>query len=302
MDSPFLFHRIAIVGIGLIGGSLARSLRQSGEVGEVVGIEPHSAILARARERGLIDRGTSDPALGVRGADLVVIAVPVGSFAQALESVLDGLEDGTVVTDVGSVKGAVQDQAEAILGAGQAFVGGHPIAGTEDSGVEAATEGLFRDALCVLTPTETTPHWALTRVRGLWERLGARIAVMDPQGHDQSLAVTSHLPHMLAFALVQTLADRLGRGGMERFAASGFRDLTRIAGSDAIMWRDIALTNRTALLATIDRFQVQLAELRGAIERGDGETLEALFREARALRRGLSASSSLNGEQDGQAG
>ncbi len=295
MSQSPAFQRVAILGVGLIGGSLARDLRASGSVGEVVGIEPDPATLDRARQRGLIDRGETDPESGVRDADVVVVAVPVGSFGEALAAIRPGLSEGVVVTDVGSVKGPVQAEAEEALAGAAAFVGGHPIAGTEDSGVDAAVPDLFRDALCVLTRTGTTPEWAVTRIRRLWEGVGGEVVCMDPEEHDRILAATSHLPHMLAFALIRTFAGLSAGPGVERFAAGGFRDLTRIAGSDAIMWRDIALANAPALLATIDRFQERLRELRYAIEAGDGETLEGLLREARELRRGLAGDADESG-------
>lgn len=295
MSQSSAFQRVAILGVGLIGGSLGRDLRVSGRVSEVVGIEPDPTTLERARQRGLIDRGETDPESGVRDAEVIVIAVPVGSFGEVLAAMRPGLTEGAVVTDVGSVKGSVQAEAEGVLGGAATFVGGHPIAGTEDSGVEAAVSDLFRDALCILTPTGTTPEGAVTWIRRLWEGVGGEVVCMDPEEHDRILAATSHLPHMLAFALIRTFAGLSTGPGVERFAAGGFRDLTRIAGSDSIMWRDIALANAPALLATIDRFQERLGELRYAIEAGDGETLAGLLREARELRRGLAGDGDENG-------
>lgn len=287
-DEP-LFQRAAVIGVGLIGGSLAWALRHHRLAGEVVGIEPDEVTLERARQRHLIDRGVTDPAAGVAGADLVVLAVPVGSVGELLAAIRPALAEGVLVTDVGSVKASVQAEAEGVLDGAAVFVGGHPIAGTEDSGVEAALGDLFRGAQCVLTPTAATPDWALARLRALWEGIGSEVVVMGPAEHDEVLAATSHLPHMLAYALIQTFGALPERDQLERFAAGGFRDLTRIAGSDARMWRDIALANRDALLAMIDRFEYQLDTLREAIETGDGGTLEGFFSEARALRRGLGA-------------
>jgi prephenate dehydrogenase len=284
-----LFQRAAVIGVGLIGGSLAWALRHHGVAGEVVGVEPDTATLERARQRHLIDRGVTDPADGVAGAGLVVLAVPVGRFADLLSAVKPALSPGVLVTDVGSVKGPVQADAERILGPEAAFVGGHPIAGTADSGVEAALGDLFRGAQCVLTPTASTPVWAVERLRAAWEAVGSEVVTMTPAEHDRILAATSHLPHMLAYTLIQTFGALPERERLERFAAGGFRDLTRIAGSDAVMWRDIALANRDALLAMIDGFEAQLGTLRNAIEAGDGEALQRFFAEARALRRGLAA-------------
>jgi prephenate dehydrogenase len=287
-DGQAPLGRVAIVGVGLIGGSLGLTLRYSGAAREVVGVDTAEATVKRAVERGLVDRGETDPVGAVRGADLVVVAVPVGSFHRVLEAVRPGLGLDAVVTDVGSVKEPVVRDAASVLGPeGPAFVGGHPIAGTADSGVEAAVAELFTGALCVLTPGGNTPEWALDRVRALWEAAGSEVVTMEAAEHDRVLALTSHLPHMLAFSLIRTFGE-VGEGDrFSRFAAGGFRDLTRIAGSDAIMWRDIALANAGPLMEMIDRFEGQLQDLRRAIESGDGEALEALFREARALRRGL---------------
>lgn len=290
MSNAPLFQRAAIIGVGLIGGSLGWALRHHGVAAEVVGVEPDPATLERARQRGLIDRGETDPATAATGADLVVLAVPVGSFAHVLETVRPALAPQALVTDVGSVKGTVQAEAERLLGPDAAFVGGHPIAGTADSGVEAALGDLFRGALCVLTPGPGTPAAAVDRLTAVWEAVGSQVVTMEPAQHDRVLAATSHLPHMLAYALIQTFGALPERELLERFAAGGFRDLTRIAGSDALMWRDIALANREALVAMIDGFEQRLGSLRAAIEAGDGEALEAFFREARAIRRGLSGS------------
>jgi len=294
--------RVAILGVGLIGGSLGLALRHSGAAREVVGVDTAEATVERAVERGLVDRGATDPAVGVQGADLVVVAVPVGSFHGVLEAARPGLGPDAVVTDVGSVKEPVVRDAVAVLGReGPPFVGGHPIAGTADSGVEAAVAGLYSGALCVLTPGEDTPGFALQRVMALWQAAGSEVATMSPAEHDRVLALTSHLPHMLAFSLIRTFGE-VGEGDrFSRFAAGGFRDLTRIAGSDAIMWRDIALANAGPLLEMIDRFEGQLQSLRRAIEAGDGEALEAFLREARALRRGLPAPDSHSEESHDDA-
>jgi prephenate dehydrogenase len=284
-----LFQRVTVIGVGLIGGSLGWALRHYGVAGEVVGVEPDSGTLERARQRGLIDRGATDPAAAVVGADLVVLAVPVGSFATVLAAIAPHLEAEVLVTDVGSVKAPAQADAERLLGATAVFIGGHPIAGTEDSGVEAALGDLFRGAPCVLAPTAASPAWAVERLRATWEAIGSEVVTMTPAEHDRVLAATSHLPHMLAYTLIQTFGALPERDRLEWFAAGGFRDLTRIAGSDAVMWRDIALANRDPLLAMIDDFEAQLGKLRSAIESGDGPALEAFFREARGLRRNLAS-------------
>lgn len=279
--------RVTILGVGLIGGSIGWGLRHSGAA-EVVGVDPGDGVLERALDRGLIDSAERDPAVGVHGADMVVVAVPVASFGALLSAARPGLAPGTVVTDVGSVKAAVVEEARTSLaGTGTEFLGGHPIAGTADSGVEAALGNLFQDAFCVLTPEADTSDRARNRAEALWAALGAETVHMAPDEHDRVLAATSHLPHMLAYSLIQTFGALPPEEGLARFAAGGFRDLTRIAGSDAVMWRDIALTNRDALLAMIDAFDRQLATVRQAVAEADGSALEAYFREARRLRRGL---------------
>ncbi|MFP4560338.1 MAG: prephenate dehydrogenase [Thiohalorhabdus sp.] len=291
---------MTIVGLGLIGGSLGLALRQCAEVGEVVGMDASPAVGERALQRGLVDRVAADPAAGVRGADVVVLAVPVGSFGAVLEAIVPGLGEDALVTDVGSVKGPVAAEAEDLLGGRARFLGGHPLAGTEDSGVEAALEDLFQGALCILTPTAETPSADVERLAALWRLVGSEVVTMDPEEHDYVLAATSHLPHMLAFSLIRTFGgldkpERLGR-----FAAGGFRDLTRIAGSDPVMWRDIALANAGPLLEMIDRFEARMDDLRRAIAAEDGAALEAFFGEARALRRGLPPRSHADEEQDDQ--
>ncbi|HKJ87048.1 MAG TPA: prephenate dehydrogenase/arogenate dehydrogenase family protein, partial [Gammaproteobacteria bacterium] len=232
MEQPVSFRRVAVIGLGLIGGSLAWALRRSGAVGEVVGVDASREALARAGQRGLIDRGVADPAEAVRGAELVVTAVPVGSFGAVLAAAAPGLEEGALVTDVGSVKAPLLAEARALLPEGAVFVGGHPLACTEDSGVEAAQSGLFAGALCILTPEPSTPAWAVERVTALWHLVGSEVVTMGPQEHDRVLAATSHLPHMLAFSLIRTFGDLEDSEDLGRFAAGGFRDLTRIAGSD----------------------------------------------------------------------
>ena len=279
--------RVAILGVGLIGGSIGWGLRHA-DAAEVVGVDSGDGVLDRALERGLIDSAERDPAAGVREADMVVFAVPVARFGSLLSAARAGLAPGTVVTDVGSAKAAVVEEARTSLaGTGVEFLGGHPIAGTAESGVEAALGNLFQDAFCVITPEADTSDRARNRVEALWAALGAETVHMAPEEHDRVLAATSHLPHMLAYSLIQTFGALPPEEGLARFAAGGFRDLTRIAGSDAVMWRDIALTNREALLEMIDAFDRQLATVREAVAEADGPRLEAYFQEARQLRRGL---------------
>ncbi|HKJ88091.1 MAG TPA: prephenate dehydrogenase/arogenate dehydrogenase family protein [Gammaproteobacteria bacterium] len=300
MEGEVGFGRVAIIGLGLIGGSLGLALRRSGAVDEVVGVDLSASVLARAEERGLIDRGTTDPGAGVAGAEVVVTAVPVGSFGAVLAAARPGLAEGVLVTDVGSVKAPVIAEAETLLPETATFVGGHPLAGTEDSGVEAALDRLFQKALCILTPTPATPARDLERAKALWTLVGSEVVTMEPREHDRVLAATSHLPHMMAFTLIRTFGDLDAPDHLARFAAGGFRDLTRIAGSDPIMWRDIALANSEPLLEMLDRFEERLEDLRQAIAAGDGTALESFFREARALRRGLPPRAHPDEEQDEQ--
>jgi prephenate dehydrogenase len=269
-----LFERAAIVGVGLIGGSLALAARVAGLVGEVVGVGRSEANLATAVQRRIVDRATRDVAT-IGRVDLVVLAVPVRSTAATAAALLPHLAPGTVVTDVGSVKGEVVAQMEALLPADRPFVGAHPIAGSERAGAAAAAADLFRGARCVLTPTPRTNGAALQRVRALWEGVGARVEEMSPQAHDRALAWTSHLVHLLAYALVRGIE----RADPALLAAGGpsLRDATRVAASPAELWRDIFLANAEALLGALDGVSAEVAALRAAITAGDAAVLEALI-------------------------
>ncbi|WP_123401846.1 prephenate dehydrogenase/arogenate dehydrogenase family protein [Inmirania thermothiophila] len=278
-------RRLAVLGVGLIGGSLARALRRAEAVGEIVGCGRDPAHLARAVELGVVDRAETDPAAAVAGADLVVLAVPLGAMRAVLAAAAPALAADAVVTDVGSAKASVIADARAVFGRiPRWFVPGHPIAGTERSGVEAAFAELFEDHRVLLTPVAETDPAAVERVRRMWEAAGAVVETMEVAHHDAVLAATSHLPHMLAYALVDALARLEGHEEIFRYAAGGFRDFTRIASSDPVMWHDICLANREALLGMLRRFQADLARLADAVEAGDGETLLATFRRAKAAR------------------
>lgn len=273
------FERAAIVGVGLIGGSLALAARAAGLFGEVVGVGRSAANLAAAQARGLIDRQAASPA-AIGPVDLVVLAVPVRSSGAVAAALAPHLRPGTVVTDVGSVKGEVVAAVEAALPADRPFVGGHPIAGSEQAGAAAARADLFHGARCVLTPTARTDGAALAAVRALWEGVGARVDVMDPDAHDRALAWVSHLPHVVAYALVRALhgAD----GELAAYAGGSWRDATRVAASRAELWRDIFLANADALVAAGDAFAAALAELRAAVQAGDAAALDRLLGEAAA--------------------
>ncbi len=279
------FRRLAIVGVGLIGGSLARALRRAGKRLEIVGYGRNHLNLQRALELGVIDRFETRLADAVQGADMIVVAVPVGSMARVLGELAPHVGADAVITDVGSTKGSVIDDARAALGEIlPQFVPGHPIAGNERRGVEASTAGLFEDRAVLLTPVSETRPIALARVRAMWQTAGARVIEMDAPRHDRILAATSHLPHVLAYTLVETLAGMDDGEEIFNYAAGGFRDFTRIASSDPLMWRDICVANRDAILAALEAYRRRLDEVSQAIERADGDALIRLFERAKAAR------------------
>ena len=283
-----LINRLALIGVGLIGGSLALALRERGAVGEVVGIGRGEANLRRGVELGVIDRYLHDPCEGVRGADLVFIATPVCTVAGIVGQIAPCLAPGAVVTDGGSVKEEIVAACEPLMPPGTFFVGGHPIAGTEHSGVEAAFATLYVNRRCILTPTERTDPAALATVARMWQAAGSEVVTMDVQKHDRVLAAISHLPHMVAYSLVSAVGsyDRFAENIL-RYSAGGFRDFTRIASSDPVMWRDIALMNRDATLEMMDLFAGSLAELRRLVAAGDSVGLERFFATSKALRDGI---------------
>ena len=281
----FSVGRLVVIGVGLIGGSLARGLRARGAVGSIVGCGRDPGNLARALELGVIDEWTHDPGEAVRGADMVVVAVTLGATADILARIAPHLAPNAIVTDVGSAKRGVIEAARAQLSAHcSRFVAGHPIAGAEKSGVEAAKPGLYEHHRVILTPMPENDPQALATVRRMWELVGAEVFDMDPELHDEVLAATSHLPHLLAYALVNCLLDLGKPVDVFDFAAGGFRDFTRIASSNPAMWRDICVENRTALLAVCARFEQTLASLRAALEAGDAAALEAGFSRAKNAR------------------
>ena len=280
-----MIRRLCIVGTGLIGGSLARDLRRLGEVGEVVGSSRHAANLERAVELGVIDRFDVDPARAVAGADMVVVAAPLGAIPGVFERIRDAAADDAVITDVGSAKGSVVAAARSVLGPKlPRFVPAHPIAGTEHFGVDASVERLFERRRVILTPTAETGADALRRVSRMWETVGAEVVEMDVARHDEILAATSHLPHMLAYTLVDVLGGMKERAEIFRFSAGGLRDFTRIASSDPRMWRDVCLANRDAVADAVERFGSELGRLAGAIRRGDGESVHLVFTRAKSVR------------------
>jgi prephenate dehydrogenase len=277
--------RLCIVGVGLIGGSLARALRLAGSVGSVVGTGRRREPLEKALELGVIDAFDLELRRAVESADVVVVAVPLLAMEPVLTGMADALRPGAIVTDVGSAKASVVATARRALGGRPVrFVAGHPIAGTERSGVEASFASLFQRRRVILTPEADTDPEALATVRDMWAVTGAEVVLMDPAHHDEVLAATSHLPHLLAYALVDTLARMEERTEIFRFAAGGFRDFTRIASSDPTMWHDICVANRDAILGMIARFRDDLDRLTDAIRRRDSEHIRAVFGRAKAAR------------------
>ena len=289
-DRPH-FRRVALIGIGLINGSLALVMRREGLADQIVACAGTEATLDKARALGLADRTTTVPDEAVRGADLVVIGTPVGAYGAVAEAMAPGLAAGTIVTDVGSIKAEVIRAVVPHLPEPRRFVAAHPVAGTEHSGPEAAFASLFEQRHCILTPIEDTDPDAVRGVAGLWQAAGSRVETMTPEHHDRVLAITSHLPHLIAYTIVATVADLEHHLQAEvlRYAAGGFTDFTRIAASDPIMWRDVFLHNREAVLEMLGRFTEDLAALQRAIRWGEGDKLQELFTRTRAIRRGVIA-------------
>jgi prephenate dehydrogenase len=282
--------RVALVGVGLIGGSFALALRRASLASSVIGVDRDAAALERAAALGVIDTAAESVSEGVRGADLVLVAVPVRAVGPVLHDVALALEPAAVVTDVGSTKVEVMQTAHDELRTRYPrFVPGHPIAGREASGVEAATPELFKGARVVLTPGPEAEPDAVELVRACWEAVGGRVTMLEAAVHDHIFAAVSHLPHLLSFALVSEIAARPDAAELFGFAAGGFRDFTRIAASSPEMWRDIALQNREALLAELDRYGARLAVFRDLIARGEGKSLERLMAEARSARHAWAA-------------
>lgn len=277
--------KLVIFGVGLIGGSVALALKKTKTPVTIVGVGRSAESLQTALDLGVIDADTSDVATAIKDADLVLIAAPVAQTPAILNAIKPHLNASTVITDAGSTKGDVLQCAKDILGKQfNQFVGGHPIAGAEKSGVSAATADLYMNKNVVLTPTAETAAEAIALVKTLWQACGASVSEMTAATHDGIFAAVSHLPHLLAFALVDDIASRPNAEQLFGFAASGFRDFTRIAGSHPEMWRDISLANRTALLNELDAYQQELSKLQQLLKAEDGAGLEALFERASVAR------------------
>ncbi|MEO1544962.1 MAG: prephenate/arogenate dehydrogenase family protein [Pseudomonadota bacterium] len=295
-----MFTRMALIGLGLIGSSLSHAARSRGLVGEITGAARSSHTRETALRIGLVDHVFDDPADAVRGADLVVVCTPVGVCGQIAKQISSALEPGAIVTDVGSVKAAIVKDMAPHLPSDVAFVPGHPIAGTEQSGPESGFAELFENRWCILTPTDDTPPAALEKLTSFWQAIGSDVEIMSPAHHDLVLAITSHLPHLMAFNIVNTAAhlERVTDKEVIKFSAGGFRDFTRIAASDPVMWRDVFLNNKEAVLEMLGRFSEDLTALQKAIRFGDAGTLEETFNSARELRRGIIEAGQDTGEPD----
>ncbi|MCX7628250.1 MAG: prephenate dehydrogenase/arogenate dehydrogenase family protein [Methylophilaceae bacterium] len=284
MGTPQLFEKLAIFGVGLIGGSVALAMRQAGQVGTIVGVGRSGDTLQEALALGVIDRAEL-PEIAVEGADMVLLATPVGQFEPILRTIAPHLMPHAVITDAGSTKGDVVASMRAALPALiHRCVPAHPIAGAEKSGVTAARADLFQGKNVVLTPLPETESSALDKARAFWRACGAQLVEMSVEEHDRIFAAVSHLPHLLAYALVDAIARRPDAERILGFAAGGFRDFSRIASSSPEMWRDISLANRDALLSELDAYQAELALLRRLLAERDGAALEALFHNARRAR------------------
>jgi cyclohexadieny/prephenate dehydrogenase len=284
-----IFERLALIGIGLIGGSIALAAKKHGLAGHVAVNSRTAKTLARAKELGLGDSWHEDATEAVRGADCVILSIPVGASGDVAKTIAPALKPGVIVSDVGSVKSSVVAQMAPHLPKTVHFVPAHPVAGTEYSGPDAALVDLFQNRWTILTPPAGTDRAAVERLAKFWRGLGANVEAMDPAHHDLVLAITSHVPHLIAYNIVGTAAhlEAVTESEVMKFSAGGFRDFTRIAASDPTMWRDVFLHNRDAVLEMLGRFSEDLTALQRAIRYGEGEKLFDLFTRTRAIRRGI---------------
>lgn len=283
------FSRLSLIGLGLIGSSVARAVRAAMPTVRIVAHDADVAVRERAIELDLVDDVTDQAATAVVDADLVILCVPVGSMRAVAEEIAGELAGGAVVSDVGSVKAQVLADLAEVLPDHVALVPAHPVAGTENSGPDAGFAELFHNRWCILTPGDNADALAIERLSSFWTALGANVEVMDARHHDLVLAVTSHVPHLIAYSIVGTASDLEGvtRSEVIKYSAGGFRDFTRIAASDPTMWRDVFLSNRDAVLEILQRFSEDLTALQRAIRWGDGDFLHALFTRTRAIRRNV---------------
>jgi cyclohexadieny/prephenate dehydrogenase len=289
MAKPALFQRLALIGVGLIGSSIARIARREGIAAEIVGADISAKARAELNELNLCDRVVAEAAEAAKGADLVLVCTPIGAYAQVGEAIQAHLKPGAILSDVGSVKQAVIRDLAPFVPQGVEFIPGHPVAGTEHSGPKSGFAELFQGRWCILTPPPGVEASAVEKLAEFWRRAGSMVETMEPAHHDQVLAITSHLPHLIAYTIVGTAfgLEESTRREVIKFSASGFRDFTRIAASDPVMWRDIFLNNREAILEMLGRFTEDLTALQRAIRWGEGEALQDLFTRTRAIRRSI---------------
>jgi cyclohexadieny/prephenate dehydrogenase len=288
MSKP-LFDTLALIGVGLIGSSIARAARAHGAVGEIVATARSPKTRKSVAELGLADKIVETNAEAVEGADLVIVCIPVGVCGSVAKEIGPHLKPGAIISDVGSVKGSIVRDMAPHLPRTVHFVPAHPVAGTEHSGPDAGFAELFENRWCILTPPDGADSAAVARLAAFWRLLGANVEIMSPEHHDIVLAITSHLPHLIAYNIVGTAADmeQVTQGEVVKFSAGGFRDFTRIAASDPVMWRDVFLNNKEAVLEMLGRFSEDLAALQRFIRWDDGAALEAHFNRTRAIRRGI---------------
>jgi cyclohexadieny/prephenate dehydrogenase len=289
MSKQPLFNRVALIGLGLIGSSLARVIKREGLAGHVAGTARSQKTRDKAWELGYLDSIHGDPAACVKDADLVVICAPLGTYAEIGLAMREHLAPGAIVSDVGSAKQSVIRDLGPVIPDGVHLIPGHPVAGTEHSGPESGFAELFQGRWCILTPPPGSDEAAVAKLAELWRRAGSQIEFMEPAHHDRVLAITSHLPHIIAYTIVSTATDLADATQSEviKFSAGGFRDFTRIAASDPVMWRDVFLNNREAVLEMLGRFTEDLTALQRAIRWGEGDKLQDLFTRTRAIRRGI---------------
>lgn len=278
--------KVAIIGLGLLGGSIGLAVREHAPHITTCGFDLDPDVHDAAQRRGLVDAVCDTPGEAVENAELVILCVPVGAMNPAARAIADHIADGAIISDVGSSKQSVSEALAAAL-PGHIIIPAHPVAGTEQSGPEAGFASLFTNRWCILTPPDGCDEDAISALSGFWKALGARVEIMDAQHHDLVLAVTSHIPHLIAFTIVGTASDleEVTRSEVIKYSAGGFRDFTRIAASDPVMWRDVFLNNKSAVLEMLGRFTEDLTALQRAIRSGDGETLHELFSRTRAIRR-----------------
>ena len=281
-----LFGKMTIIGVGLLGASLAKACKERGLVEEVAGYGRNRENLEKARALKIIDHCPADLAEAVKDADLIVLCTPVTTIIPLIQNMIARIRPGALITDVGSVKEPIVKEAEKLVPEGVYFVGSHPIAGGENSGLEASTANLYQGAKCIVTPTDKTNNSALEKISALWQAVGMQVINLSAEEHDFVFGAVSHLPHIVVYALMNTLGSLRTQDNREvtAFSGAGLKDITRIASSDPVMWRDICLSNRNHSLDLIDRFQNKLDEIRSTIEKGDGQALKEEFMAANKYR------------------